>query len=46
MVELLEHQIKASNWMATTETNSGIIMHVTGSGKSVTTIAGALKIYA
>ncbi len=46
MVELLPHQIDASNWIATTPTNSGIIMHVTGSGKSVTTISGALKLYA
>ena len=43
MLELLPHQIEASNWIATTPTNCGIISHVTGSGKSVTTIAGALK---
>lgn len=46
MVELLPHQVDASNWIATTPTKSGILMHVTGSGKSVTTIAGALKSYA
>lgn len=44
-MELLQHQIEASNWMATTPTSSGIIAHITGSGKSVTTISGALKLY-
>lgn len=44
-MELLPHQVQASNWIATTPTSSGLIMHVTGSGKSVTTIAGALKLH-
>lgn len=45
-MKLLQHQVEASNWIATTPTKSGIIAHVTGSGKSVTTISGALKLYA
>lgn len=46
MIELLPHQIEASNWIATTPTNAGIVAHCTGSGKSVTMISGALKSYA
>ena len=45
-MQLLQHQIDASNWIATTPTKAGIIAHITGSGKSVTTISGALKLYA
>lgn len=45
-MQLLPHQEAGSNWMATTSTNCGILAHITGSGKSVTTISGALKSYA
>lgn len=45
-ISLEKHQESASNYIATTPTKSGIIAHITGSGKSVTTIAGALKSYA
>lgn len=44
-MELLDHQISGSNYIATTPTRCGLICHTTGSGKSVTTIAGALKLY-
>jgi type I site-specific restriction-modification system R (restriction) subunit len=40
-ISLEKHQESASNYIATTPTKSGIIAHITGSGKSVTTIAGA-----
>lgn len=46
MIKLREHQEIGSNYIATNPKRAGIIAHVTGSGKSVTMLTGALKLYA
>ena len=45
-MELEQHQKDGSTFIATSPVNCGILAHITGSGKSITTITGMIKSYA
>lgn len=45
-MELQQHQKDGSTFIATNPRGCGILAHITGSGKSITTITGMIKSYA